>query len=189
MAISTETWHFGAEDCQIAQLTADPAGGTATYGSWVNVPGIKSVTVSGDVNTVELRGDNSLLDSRSTLTNISVAIEYAMLSQDVLEVLLGGTSQGSGSGTTEVNTFSLAGDDSMNYFKLQARTPDNGGTLVGGDIHYVFYKLILSGFPEQGLAEEDYRTFTMEARAIPRLSDKAWYDYIINETADDITGS
>lgn len=190
MAISTKTWVFGAQDCQIAQLLTDPEAGAATYGDWVDVPGIKSVTISGDVNVAELRGDHSLLDTQTRLQNITVAIEYAMLSQDVLEVLLGGTSVASGSGTTEVNKFSLYGDDTPSYFKLEARSPVSGGSLVGGDIHYVLPKLILSGYPEMGLAEEDYKIFTMEARAIPRVSDGLWFDFVQNETAVEIaTGS
>src|SRR4051794_8928928 len=90
MALSRVTKLFAVKDAKIGKLTADPAGGTTTYATLVDVPGIRTVGISGDVNIVELRGDQVLLDSDTTLQNITVTFEYAKVSLDVLVAALGG---------------------------------------------------------------------------------------------------
>ncbi len=184
MPISHFSKFFAISDAKIFKVTADPAGGTTTYGAAVDVPGIKSATISGDINTVELRGDNSLLDLNSTLTNISVSIEYAKLSLDVLPVVLGGTTADSGTTPNMIATYDLASTDSFSYFKLEGKTPTAGADTVTGDAHIILHKCILSSFPEMGFAEEDYRTFSMEARATPILgTGNKWITVKLNETA------
>lgn len=183
MAISHFSKLYSVVDAKIAAVTADPAGGTTTYGSLVDVPGIKSVTIGGDVSTVELRGDNTLLDANSTLTNISLSFEYAKLSLDALDVLVGGTVTDAGAGSAETATWRLLNTDTLGYFKFEAKTPTAGVDEVAGDAHIVLYKCIITGFPEFGFAEEDYQTFTVDALAVARLSDARWIDVVFNETA------
>lgn len=183
MPISHTSKFYAVTDAKIAAVTADPSGGTTTYGTLIDVPGIKSVTISGDINTVELRGDNTLLDSNSTLTNVTVDFEYAKLNLDAVAAMIGGTVTDSGAGTTEVATYRRLGTDTFAYFKFEAKTPTAGVDEVLGDAHILLYKCMLSGFPELGMAEEDYQTFSASAVAIPRLSDSKWLDVVLNETA------
>ena len=183
MPISHFSKFYAVSDAKIAALTADPSGGTATYGALIDVPGIKSVTVSGDINTVELRGDNTLLDSNSTLTNLTVSFEYAKLNLDALAAMVGGTVTDGGATTLETATFRRLGTDSFSYFKFEAKTPTAGVDEVAGDGHVLLYKCMLSSFPDLGMAEEDYQTFSAEAVAVPRLSDSRWLDVVLNETA------
>lgn len=183
MAISHVSKLYAVEDAKIAAVTADPSGGTTTYGSLVDVPGIKSVTISGNVNTVELRGDNSLLDANSTLTNITLIFEYAKLSLDALDILAGGAVTDAGTGSTETATYDLLRTDALGYFKFEAKTPTAGVDEVAGDAHITLWKCMLSSFPEFGMAEEDYQTFSVSAIAVPRLSDNKWLQVKFNETA------
>lgn len=187
MPLSHVTKVFGVNDAKIAKLTADPAGGTATYGSSVDVPGIKSVTISGEINTVDLRGDHSLLDSDSTLQNITLTFEYAKLSLDALVVWLGGTVTDSGTTPDQIAKLALLGTDTLlaNNWKFEAKTVS--ADTVGGDVHLVLYKCKLTSFPELGTAEEDYLTFTVEARAVPRLADAKWIDVEARETIAALT--
>lgn len=179
---------FGTQDAKVAKVTDDPSGGSVTYAASVDVPAIKSVEISGDVNTVELRGDNSLLDSATTLTNISAAVTHGKLSLDVLGVLLGPTVVDSGTGTTEVATFDLTATSALNYFKLEAATPSTGSDFVGGDVHFVLHKCIINGFPDIGTAEEDYRTSSFGVAAVPLLATgRKWLSIVFNETAAAIT--
>lgn len=186
MPISRVSKFHAVKDAKIAKLLTDPAGGAATYGTSIDVPGIKSVTVSGDINTTELRGDNTLLDRNSLLTNITVAIEYAKLSLDVLPVVMGGTTVSAGVTPNQTETFTLLNTDSFSYFRLEAATPTNGGDTIGGDNHIIFDKLMLSSFPDMGFAEEDYRTFSMDAGAVPLISTGRWMRVILAETASAI---
>lgn len=182
MALSHVTKLFAVKDAKIAKLTADPAGGTTTYATAVDVPGIRTVGISGDVNTTELRGDQVLLDSDTTLSNITVSFEYAKMSLDVFVATLGGAVADSGSGSTEVATYSLLGTDTLfTPFKFEAQVVSVD--TPGGDAHLVLYRCKLSSFPQLGTELDDYQTFSLEATASPRLSDSKWIDVVLNETA------
>ncbi len=181
MPLSPISKLYGTDDAKIAKMTADPAGGTATYAASIDVPGIKSVTIEGDINVVELRGDHTLLDSDSVLNNITVTFEYAKLNTAVLAAVLGGSSADTGTTPNQVHTYSLLGTSSLfSNFKFEARV--YAADTVGGDIHLVLYKCKLNEFPNMGTAEDDYQTFSVGASAVPRLADSKWMDIVYNET-------
>lgn len=187
MALSHITKVFATEDAKIAKLTADPTGGSATYATALDVPGIQSIAISGDIDGKELRGDNALLDKFSKLTNISVEVAYAKLSLDVLPVILGGAVTDSGTTPNQVATYELLGSSTFNYFKLEAKTPAGGADTLTGDVHFVLPKLMLSEFPEIGTEEEDYKTISFTADAIPLAATGRWLAIVANETAAAIT--
>lgn len=181
MPISHETKWYGVNDAKIAKLTADPAGGAATYGTLIDVPGIKSVGITGDVNSVELRGDGKRLDQSSVLSGLSLTFEGAKQSIDVLVATVGGTVVDAGTGSTETVTYTLLGSDVMNYFKFEAQTL--GVDTISGDGHLLLHKCILSSAPALGMAEEDYQTSSIEAVAMPLLSTDKLLTAVLNETA------
>lgn len=183
MPISHISKLYAVEDAKIAAITADPAGGTTTYGSLLDIPGIKSVAIDGDITSSELRGDNTLLDANSKLSNISVTFNFAKLSLDALAVMLGGTVTDAGAGSAETATYRLLNTNSFGYFKFEAKTPAAGVDEVAGDGHLVFYKCQIASFPSFGLAEEEYQTISVSVNALARLSDNRWMDVVFNETA------
>lgn len=183
MPISRVTKLYAVQDAKIAPLTSDPAGGTPTYGALIDVPAIKSVEISGDVEVKELRGDNTLLDSDSTISNITVAINHGKLSLDVLAAWIDSTVTDAGTTPSQTSTWEMTNTARPKPFKLEAVTPVSGGDLIGGDVHFVLHKCILGAFPGLGLAEEDYKTIETEARAVPLLSTGKWISAVINETA------
>lgn len=176
---------YAVEDAKIAALTADPTGGSATYGSLIDVPGIKSLGLSFDITNVSLRGDNRELDSDSTLQAVTISFEHAKLSLDALAVMIGGAVTDTGTLTEEVATFDREAADSFSYFKIEAKTPTNGTDNVGGDVHLVIHKCKITDY-SLGLAEEDYQTFTGTARGVYRASDDKLFSVIFNETASAI---
>jgi len=182
MPLSHTSKAFGVVDAKIAALTADPAGGAATYGTLTDVPGMKSVTIGGDITTNELRGDNQLLDANSVLSTVTLEFEYAKLSLDAIKILVGGTIVDAGTTPNQTANYTLLGTDTLGYFRFTAKTPTAGGDSVTGDVQFELYKCILTGFPEMGLAEEDYKTFTVSAIALPRLSDQKWIRTAFQET-------
>lgn len=179
---------FAVEDAKIAALTADPAGGTTTYDTLIDVPGIKEIGLSGDVETLSLRGDNTKLDQQSILTDLTIEVSHAKLSLDVLSILLGYDVTETGTTPAQTVTADLtAAGAALGAFYLEAKTPAGGVDVVGGDGHMIFWKCVLTSFPEIGFAEEDYRTVSFEAGVTPRLSDGRWHRIVVNETAAAIT--
>lgn len=181
MALAHVSKLFGTTDCRIAKLTADPAGGTATYASSIDVVGIKSVVLGGDIEVKELRGDHTLLDSDSTLTNITVTFNYAKLGLDAIAVMLGGAVADSGSTPNQIAKWSLLSTDTLFHnFKFTAKVYSTD--FAGGDAIIELYKCKISSFPEMGTEEEDYQLFSQEATVVPRLADSKWIDVSFRET-------
>lgn len=178
---------FAVEDCKIRKVLTDPSGGPATYGPAIDVPGIKNVTISGDVNTVQLRGDNTALETDTTLTGLTASMDHAKLSLDVLEVLLGGTSATTGVAPNTAETFTLPSTAAFGDFVLEAKTPRYSD---GSDVHIRLGKLKLSSFPEFGMAEEDYKTADgVESSVTPLTSTGNWFAIISNETSAPISAT
>lgn len=187
MPLSHVSKVYAVKDAKVRKITADPAGGTTTKSASIDVPGIKSVTIAGDITTAELRGDNTRLDYKASLGGVSVTFEYAKMSLDVLGVLLGGAVADAGTTPNQTATFGLTGENAtFSYFEFEAQAAE--GDTIGGDVTILLYKCVLSSFPEGiGMAEEDYVTFSMEAQALPRLSDGKWLDVVLRETAAALT--
>lgn len=180
MPLSHVTKVFAAKDAKLYPLTADPAGGSPTYGAGVDVPGLKTVTISGDVNSVELRGDNQRLDSASNLSGISVAMEFAKLSLDIMSTIMSALVVDSGTTPNQVASWTLLGTTQMSYCGMTCQAV--GADPITGDAMFSVYKMVPSSFPEMGLEEEDYKTSSLEFDAMPLLSNGKWIGAAIRET-------
>lgn len=184
MPISRVTKLYSVQDAKISPLTADPAGGTATYGTPLDVPGIQEMSISGEIEVKTLRGDNTKLATNSAITNIQVAVTHAKVSLDVLAAIVGGAVTDAGTTPAQTSTWDLSGDDAnMPAFKLEGVTPPNGVDIITGDLHWVLHKLTLSAFPDLGFANEDFRVVSFTAAADPLLSTGKWLSAVLNETA------
>lgn len=183
MTLSHVSKLYAVSDCKIGKLTADPAGGSPTYATIVDVPGIKTMKIGGNIVSVELRGDNQPLDQNSTMGSLTVSVTHAKVSLDVLDVLIGSTSVDSGTTPNQVVTTTLSGGTTLNYFKIEGKTPTSGSDSPTGDLHFVLHKCILTKFPDLGFAEEDYQIVSFEAVGIPLLSNGKHLTVVSNETA------
>ncbi|WP_369183329.1 phage tail protein [Streptomyces sp. Y1] len=182
--LSHATKLFSIVDCKITALTSDPAGGTATYAATsVDVPGIKSLAISGNMQSKTLRGDNTLLDTSSYIDGVTAAAEHALMSLDVLAVLLGGAVTDSGTTPSQKSVWGLTSTSAPAYFKIEGVTPPGGSSLIGGDVHVTLWKCQLSKFPELGFQGDDYRIPKFEVSAVPLASTGKWMDVTFNETA------
>lgn len=184
MPLQRFTQVYGIQDAKISPLLTDPASGTPTYGTAIDVPGIKTYEISGEIEVKTLRGDNKKLATNSALTNVQVAITHAKMSLDVLTAIIGGDVTDSGTTPAQSSVWDLTGDGvTFPAFKLEGVTPPNGVDLIGGDVHVVMHKLTCSAFPDLGFAEEDYRIASFTANADPLISNDKWISITLNETA------
>jgi hypothetical protein len=181
VALSHITKVFAAKQARISALLTDPAGGVCTYSASIDVPGLKNVKVSGTVATVDLRGSNTYLDSDTVLQNIMVEIDYAKLSFDVLNVMLGGTITDTGTTPNQTTVWPLGNPPTFGYFKLEARAA--AVDVPTGDLHIDFAKVKLADFPQLGLVEENYQTMNLKCKAVPPIGTSVWLTVTENETA------
>lgn len=183
MALKHFSKVFAVRDAKIQPLTQDEEGAAPTYGTAIDVPGIKSVTVSGDVETKQLRGDNKQLDADSTLTNVNVEFEYAKLSLDIIAAALTSTITDSGVTPAQKSQLDILGAVKFAPFKFEAVSV--GADPLNGDVFVTLWKVVLSSFPELGMSEEDYKTNPLSGSASPLLSTDQWISTGIRETAGD----
>lgn len=182
MALTRKTAVFAVTDAKISPMVSDEEGGTTTYGTSIDVPGIKSVTITGSIESKVLRGDNRKLASLSVLTDVNVSIEHAKFSFDVMAALLGGVVAETGTTPAQSLSWDLTADDAeLLPFKLEAVSASSD--VIGGNFGLVLHKVVASSFPEFGMAEEDFRTYSWEGAADPLLSNGKWVTPTLYETA------
>lgn len=172
---------YAVQHAQIATLTTDAVGAACAYSEWFDVPGIKSLVLSGDMDTKSLRGDNRLIDQQSLITSLTAKFENAKLSLQNLAVMLGGTVGSRTAGTTGAytgaNGWSLTTAASPKAFGLRCMAA--AGDAPGSSVAFVAAKCSLSKFPEIGTAEEDYQIVSGEININPPLGTNPWLDIII----------
>lgn len=176
MAQSPTAKLYSTEDAKLALLNSD-ATGFASYGSLIDVPGIRQVSMTPVIESKQLRGDNRELDADSTLVAVDLSFEHAKVSFQALEVFLGGTWD---AGTT-VGTYTQTGGDALPYWALGWRTPSSGGDASGGDVQFYVFKAKLTGY-ELGTAFEDYRILSGTARGVYRMADDKLFEAKVNAT-------
>lgn len=182
MALAHYSKWFAVKDAKVAKMLTDPVGGPATYATAVDLPAIKGVSVGYTVETVDLTGDFSLVDTDSILRKLTLSFTFGKESMDARAAIFGGTVSDSGTTPNQIAKWRLLGTDTLfPFFKFEAQAVSVDA--VGGDGHLLLYKCKTSTPPPLGMTEDNYQPFTTEAVAVPRIADSFWIDELINETA------
>lgn len=174
--MSNPTYVFGAADAKISPLTAD-TGSAPTYGSAIDVPGLKSIEISGSSDTKELRGDNRLLAKVSTLQSVEVTLTFAKWSADLYALFTGATKTADG----DDYTVTLTSTSEPGYFGLEAVSVGASG--AGSNVSIFLPKMIVTELPGLGLAEEDFQTVQIKCEAMPSEATGEWITWSYNSTA------
>lgn len=186
MALSHVSKTFGTQQIRIAKMLTDPAGvPPATYGTSVALVGAKKVTIAGTINTKFLRGDNVLLDADTVWETLTATIDYAKLSLDAMAVMFSTAVVDSGTTPNQLATLGMKNTDTLNYFKLEARSVS--ADTIGGDVLFSLWKCKLASFPTIGVNEEDYQLSNISIVLVPRLADNLWLTPVLRETAAALT--
>lgn len=181
MTVSPVSKLYSTEDCKIAPMLSDEAG-FAEYGSLIDVPGIRAVTMTPQIESKELRGDNRLLDADSTIVGVELSATHAKLSLAALEVILGGTYTPGES----TSSYRQTGGIALPKWGIGWRTPDNGGDSTDGDVQFVVTKCVVTAY-QLGTAQEDYQELSFSAKGFVRLADDLLFGLDINAIAGAIS--
>lgn len=153
MALPKKTYVFGVDDCKLFPISAD-TDTTFTCEDGIDVPGIKQISITPNVELKSLTGDEMTVATKVKQPDVACTIEFAELSQDVLAAITGGTVvEGTGNSTFRVEE----GNDPP-YFQLQAKI---NGVDYAGDMHIIIYKAKYSNAPING-TESDFTTFSID---------------------------
>lgn len=159
MTISKKTALLGVNDLKIFPITQDDESAFKTSDA-IDVPGVRQISVTFDIDEKELTGDEKTLAVSSKIKAVSFTSEYAELSLDVLSALSGGATSDDGSNAS----FSFGDGDIPSYFQLQAKI-DGTDSIVGGDCHICIYKAKVTAMPINGV-QGDFATYTFEGKGV-----------------------
>jgi hypothetical protein len=84
--MGTKTFHRGVLDAKIAAWTSE-----GNYGTAYDVLGIRNATITLNLDTDELGGDDAILDRFSKIESATIAWEQAAVDLEVLDIMTGGT--------------------------------------------------------------------------------------------------
>lgn len=186
MALAHQTKVFGVNDAAVYKLSTDPAGAPPTYGGKVDLVGVKSMELTLETDTKELRGDNTLLAADSVLKVLKGKLMYAKFNFDVWTALTTMTAADSGVTPNQKTMMTLAQTDSPVFGKVEAQSRQVD--YVGGDLHYLCYKVMPGNFLA-GFMEENYREQSFDFISVPLIGTiaggpaGAWFSALVNETA------
>ena len=131
----------------LAALQVAPLTGADVVGSWVDVPGSRSLAfaVSSDVD--ELEGDNGIIAKTRTPKSLSGSIEIGQINLAALAVLLGGTVETEGTAPEVVTSLKESAGVGTAYYRIAGQAP-------GVDVEGSAYRVtVLKALTTNGLDE------------------------------------
>lgn len=145
------------------------------------LPGAISLASMPTVKTIDLRGNNTFLDTDSVLQTLEFDVHYAKHQLDVLALTAGGTVVSAGTTPNQSNRWSLLATPTFGYFRFEARCAS--ADYASGDIHIICNKAKAAELPFPGFIEEDYDRPHFKMKAVPPIGTTRWIDVVELETA------
>lgn len=132
--MGTKTFHRGVLDAKIASWTSE-----GSYGTAYDVLGIRNATITLNLDTDELGGDDAILDRFSKIDSATVAFEQAAVDLEVMDMMLGGSLVSNGD--YENLVLGREADAVMPYVAFAFRVTSS----TGPDLHIFLPKCKFSG--------------------------------------------
>lgn len=186
MALSHTSTLFDIDDCKIYPLTADPSGGSPTYGTGIDLPGIQQLQVTFDILTKDLYGDGQVLVTKSKIRKVNATANHAKISLSALAAMIGGTATDTGTTPNQKSDWTLSGHTAPPPFKLEAQILAVDFVPSGGDAHIIIHNATASAAGLGG-AQEDFSIPSLGISGVPLISTGKVISVVFNETAVALT--
>lgn len=182
MAAGHVTEHYGFRDGKLRLLLTD-TGSAPTYDTYVDVPGVTEMSVTPQIESAQLEGDDEVIARRGRPQKIELEITFVQQSLDILPILLGGT-------VSDVDgtlaRYRQLDTDSLPYFRFDGEVASVAEGL--GGTRCVFYKCQVTDAEPFGMAQlNDFGEFSFTAEAIPLASNGRLIDVYHSTAAIDLT--
>lgn len=149
-----QSFNRGLRDMKVAVWNS-----AGSYGTAYDVLGARSMNVSIQMETEELRGDDVVLDRYSKVVSATFTLANAAVDLSLLDILMGGTLVSNAS----YEDFLMSQDDNMPYFAVAGRVVSSGGT---SDLHIFAGKCKLAGPLAYQAQLDTYLIPSMEVQAV-----------------------
>jgi hypothetical protein len=174
MAIPTHIKTYSLTDVKVATLTGD------TPGTLVDVPGIRSLTVTLTTEEIELRGDNSVIAVADQGRGLEWSAEAGGLSMAAYQVITGKSFSDTGSTPNAIRAMHINSTDSSPYFYLAGTAPGDDAT---SELQVHIYRAKASGNIELNFSDGEFLTPGFSGRAVGRVADNRLLTIRVMETA------
>lgn len=175
MALTTHPKPFGLSDIKLQAITG---------GATVDLPASVRLTFKERVKSAEGPGDDML----STVVSVRDAIEWEMeatgLPLEALAIMYGTTTSTTGSTPNLIKTLEHAGGVRLPYFKIYGKSLGEGDD----DVHCVIYKAKVTEGLDTAMQYGELFKSVIKGIGIDDGTNGI-YDWVQNETADDLPSS
>lgn len=89
MAASKTTTEYSVKECAVYPLIRDNESGIPLYGKGVQVPGIMTVSLTENMTITPIPGDDTILDTQSSLESVEASVEYNKKSHTLDAIIKG----------------------------------------------------------------------------------------------------
>lgn len=175
---------YGLRDTKVTPYTTAAADTLDTTPT--DAPNARTLSFSEAEDFEELRGDDKVIALRGKGASVEWEMEHGGISLDAYKAMAGGTITTSGVTPATVTTFTKKVTDVRPYFKAEGQAINDNG----GDFHAVLYRCRASDSLEGELGDGAFWLTSASGQTLPSLitgSEDVLYDFVINETAVDIT--
>jgi hypothetical protein len=168
---------WGNADCK-ARLLTDPPGGSPSFGPWVDMPGVSSISVKADVSAIEGNGDNETCVDVSRIKHYSGKASFGREAISALKLLVGGTVTTNGTTPNQQTDWT---DDTkkLPLIELQWRADQDDGD--ASDVVRTLHRCRMTSL-ELGDEFEKATTPSFEFKATRRKSDGKRFSISVRET-------
>lgn len=143
----------GLSDLQVAPLTGN------TPGTWVDVPGIRTLSFNMDADSDELEGSNQVIAKVMNPPSLTGSIELGRLNPAALAVLLNGSAETDGTTPNAVTTLDQTNEANMSYIQIAGQAPS--ADLEGSAYRVILMKVLTTGGPDESLSVNAWNTPTI----------------------------
>jgi hypothetical protein len=177
MAIPTHIKTYSITDLKVAPLTGE------TPGSLIDVPGIRSLTVTLTTEEVELRGDNTVIAVADQGRGLEWSAEAGGLSMAAYQVITGKSFADTGSTPNAIRSMHIASTDNSPYFYLAGKAP---GDDAQSELQVHIYRAKASGNIELAFSDGEFLTPGFSGRAVGRTADSRLLTLRVMETGAEL---
>lgn len=174
MAAVSHAIPYTITDCKVAPIT----GGVP--GTLVDLPGIRAMSVKLNTDSIELRGDNTVIAAANTGLTCEWEAEEGGLSFEAVQVMTGLTYTDTGTTPNIARALHFKGDAAFPYFYLCGQAPLSDGV---GSMELHVYQAKLSSELTLELKDGEFLTPTFGGQGVARASDKRLASLIAQETS------
>jgi hypothetical protein len=131
MALSITRLPYGLRDVKVTPLDSAGVKGTA-----VDLPNAQTLEFQEATETQELRGDDTVVAQRTTVSAVEWTLEAGGISFEAMVVMVGGTISSTGSTPNIVKSWVRLGTDAYPDFHIEGQAMSESG----GDHHTIIHR-------------------------------------------------